>query len=106
MLVFFAAATVASVVAAKFLNFIHLPRKIKIGTQNARHNKDGRDNFSRAPTGMGIGPIFRCGGAESQAFDLRVVGSRSHVTDDDHDKRRNQSDQDAEILEVNIIDYP
>ena len=58
------------------------------------------------PACIGLCFIIGGSGAEGQALDFLIIGLAGHITNDDHHDSGNDCNQDAEILEIDVIDNP
>ena len=74
------------------------------GCSRARRPRRAR---RASPSSPASALVLGCGrGAEREALDLRVVGLGGREADADHHDRRDDRDQHAEVLEVDVVDDP
>src|SRR2546427_5594064 len=85
---------------------IRLTPEIQIGAEDAEEHESGSADFTPVPTGAGGGDIFLRLGGKREVLQGGVVWLRSHIADDDHDNRRDERDQDAEVLKIDVVDDP
>src|SRR5689334_22246814 len=83
-----------------------LPPEIQIGAQNADQHDCRAGYFFPAPTRPGFGFVFGSDSLKRKAANASIVGFGSHMADPHHYNRRNDGDQYAEILEVDVVDNP
>src|SRR6266567_7629768 len=79
---------------------------IQISSEDAGQDKPRSCDFTPIPTGARSSLVFRRLGRKREVLQGGVVRLGSHIADDDHDDRGYQSDQGAEVLEIDIVDHP
>src|SRR5512140_3527128 len=80
--------------------------EVEVCAQDAEQDEGGCQHFARTPTGAREGAVLVGGGAEGQALDLLGRRRWAQVAYDHHHQRREQGDDDAEVLEVDVVYDP
>src|SRR2546427_1909204 len=83
-----------------------LAPEIEVGAKDAQEYQRRGADFTPVPTGAGGGDVFLGLGGKREVLQGGVVWLRSHIADDDHDNRRDERDQDAEVLKIDVVDDP
>src|SRR5258707_10655409 len=83
-----------------------LTSEIQVGAEDAEEHQRGGADFTPVPTGACGGDVFLCLGGKREVFQGGVVWLRSHIADDDHDDCGYESNQQAPVLEVDVVDDP
>ena len=83
-----------------------LSPEVEVTAQDDNQHKDGGGHFQLTPTLGALGAVFVRDRAEREVLDLIVVGGRRHITHHDHDHRGDDGDENAEVLEVDVINDP
>src|SRR5713226_1732164 len=83
-----------------------LTSEIQVGAKDAEEHQSGGADFTPVPTGARGVYVFLGLGGKREVLQDGVVRLRSHIADDDHDDGRNDSNQDAEILKIDVVDDP
>jgi len=83
-----------------------LTPEIEVREGDEDHHHQGSHYFFGPPTGAGPSFVLGRSGGKGQALELRFIRRRGQVAYPHHDHRRDNRDQDAEILEVDVVDDP
>src|SRR6266567_9237430 len=86
-------------------NHVSAP-EIQISSEDAGQDKPRSCDFTPIPTGTRGCFVFRRLSGKREVLQGGIVWLSSHIADDNHDDRGYQSDQDAEVLEIDIVDDP
>src|SRR5436190_733673 len=84
----------------------HLTAEIEIRAENENEDNCRRQHIQCSPALACLAAVFGGGGTESQSCYLGAIWIGGHVADDNHDDGRNDRDQDAEVLEIDIVHDP
>src|SRR5260370_1820343 len=85
---------------------ITLTSEIQVGAEDAEEHQRGGADFTPVPTGARGGDVFLCLGGKGEVLQGGVVWLRSHIADDDHDDCGYESNQQAPVLEIDVVDDP
>jgi len=83
-----------------------LTSEVQVRREDEGEDDGGAQQFTPIPAGAGPPAIFLGGSAESQALNLLVLRLLRQVTDHDHHHDRDNRNEHAEILKVDIVDDP
>src|ERR1041385_7420396 len=83
-----------------------LTGEVDVADQNDDQLEGRGGDVAPIPALRAFGEVFVRARAEAHVLDLRVIRRRTHVTHDDHDDRGDDRNEDAEVLEVDVIDDP
>lgn len=83
-----------------------LSPEIEIPRQNRAQHKRRAGELQPAPALPRLVAVLVGGGAEGQALDRLVIRRGGRVADNDYYRRRDKRDEDAEVLEVDVVDDP
>src|SRR5579872_923792 len=98
----------AAILASKYstsLKFALAP-EVKVGAEDTRQNHGGASDLFPTPAGVGAAAVFAGRGSEGETLDGGDVLGRGQEAYGHHDHRRDQRDENAEVLKVEIIDDP